>query len=60
MSAHEKRLINQRLAEVAKSFGLKVQLTVANAQNFIEENYQKIREIDNRIQDRVSTLKFAA
>ena len=60
MSAHEKRMINEKLAEVARSFGLRVQLTVNNAQQFIEENYGKIREIDNRIQNRVSSLKLAA
>ncbi len=57
MSSHEKRLVNQRLAEIALSFGLKFKLTINNAHKVIEENYQKIRVIDCRIQGRVTSMK---
>ncbi|GMT48996.1 MAG: hypothetical protein IEMM0008_0535 [bacterium] len=57
MSVHEKGLVNQRLAEIALVFGLKFKLTINNAQKVIEENYQKIRSIDCRIQGRVSSMK---
>jgi len=58
MSSSEKRLINERLKEIMVSFGLKVKLTVNNAQDFIEENYKKIREIDKRIHNRVTNLNL--
>ncbi|MDH5680648.1 MAG: hypothetical protein OEZ36_03605 [Spirochaetota bacterium] len=58
MSSSEKTIINEKLREIVMSFGLKVKLTVSNAQDFIEENYKKIREIDNRIQKRVNGLNL--
>ncbi len=58
MSAHEKRMVNERLAEVARAFGLKFMITVNNAQKVIEDNYKKIREIDRRIQNRVTELRI--
>ncbi len=57
MSSHEKRLVNQRLAEIALSFGLKFKLTISNAHKVIEENYQKIKAIDSRIQNRVTSMR---
>lgn len=60
MSATEKREINIRLAEIARSFGLKIKLTVKNAHKVLESNYKKIREIDNRISSTVISLKLAA
>lgn len=60
MSAEEKQQIDYRLAEVARSFGLKVKLTVNNAHKIIEENYLKIREIDKRIQARISSMRLVA
>jgi len=59
MSAEEKKLVNQKLADVARAFGLQVKLTISNAQKLIEENYQRIREIDNRIQDRITSMNVA-
>ncbi len=56
MSSTDKTEINDKLADVAHSFGLKVKLTVSNAQKLIEENYKKIRDIDKRIQNRLSSL----
>lgn len=56
MSPNERNEINARLASVAKAFGLKVKLSVTNAQKLIEDNYKKIRDIDLRIQSRLSSL----
>ena len=60
MSASEKNQINAKLAEVAASFGLKIKLTITNAQNVIENNYRKIKEIDNKIANRLSSMQIAA
>ncbi|MDH4129018.1 MAG: hypothetical protein OEV44_09710 [Spirochaetota bacterium] len=60
MSAMEKREINARLAKVAISFGLKFKITVNNAQKVIEDNYRKIREIDDRMKHRIQNLEIAA
>lgn len=57
MNTGEKKTINEKLAEIALSFGLKINLDMNNAQKIIEDNYKKIRDIDSRIQKRVSSLK---
>lgn len=57
MNPHDKKGVNEKLAEIALSFGLKFNLNMNNAQKIIEENYKKIRDIDSRIQKRVSSLK---
>jgi archaellum component FlaC len=61
MSDSEKRMINDRLAEISNTFGLKVKLTLNNAQKVIEDNYKKMKKIDQRIKTRLSSLnKLAA
>ena len=60
MNAAEKREINERLSEVAKRFGLKVKLTMGNAQKLIEANYARIRAIEESINLKLQTIKKAA
>ncbi len=60
MSEKEKTLINERLAEVAKKFGLKIKLTVKNAQKLIEANYRKVHEIEMSINEKLRLIEKAA
>ncbi len=60
MSDQEKALINERLAEVAKKFGLKIKLTVKNAQKLIEANYRKVHEIESSINSKLNLINRAA
>ena len=60
MTAAEKNEINERLSEVAEKFGLKIKLTVGNAQKLIEANYNRIRAIETSISSKLKAIKKAA
>ncbi len=61
MTDNEKIIINKNLAKIANIFNLKVKLTINNAHKVIEDNYKKMKEIDQRIETRLSSLtKLAA
>ncbi len=60
MTREEKRVINSMLADVAAKFGLKIKLTVNNAQQLIEENYKKVQAIETSINSRLKRVHRAA
>jgi isopentenyl diphosphate isomerase/L-lactate dehydrogenase-like FMN-dependent dehydrogenase len=60
MSEREKREINERLAEVAQKFGLKIKLTVKNAEKLIQANYKKVREIESSINGKLKLISKVA
>jgi len=60
MTEQEKRHINKLLSEVAEKFSLKIKLTVNNAHQLIEENYRKVREIEESINLKLMSIKKAA
>jgi hypothetical protein len=60
MTSEEIKDINARLAEVAVKFGLKIKLTVKNAQKLIDENYRKIKEIELSVSKKLAEVRKAA
>ncbi len=60
MSEKEKLLINEKLEEVAKKFGLRIKLTVKNAQKLINANYKKVHEIEMSINKKLALIQKAA